>query len=354
MPELPEVEAWRLELADFFGCQPAGTEPCPLLSKPPSDSPSHNIGAFPQRDGDFKSTIDGPHRRVVRVETLEQGGGNRSGLFDDIVFTDSVQESAAREALLGRTVKSVGRKGKHLWIELDGDPKMYVLFHFGMTGSFVIKGRSLPEYKSFKITGETWPPKYTKLEIELQDITDSNKKSSKYRVRPDTAEDVSPSGDKRHFIAFCDPRRLGRIRILRECHPLNSSILSSLAPDPLIDGLYVDHVKRVLSSHAVPIKALLLDQTKVCCGIGNWVADEVLFQAGIDPRVASNSLSLDKIDRLVKVINEVLATASKLRYQGENYPSDWLFHSRWNKGKRKRDSDSRNIEGEESFFFEYD
>jgi formamidopyrimidine-DNA glycosylase len=347
MPELPEAEAWRLELIDFFGCHAAETELSPTLADPPSDLRSRNKGKLPLRRGDVKSTTDAPRRGIVRVETREQGGGNRSGLFDDIVFTDSVEESTVAGALLGRAVKSVGRKGKHLWIELDGDPKTYVLFHFGMTGSFVIKGRSLPEYKSFKITSDSWPPKYTKLEIELRESFDGEAKRSKSRTISSQSGDGGLPEDKKHFIAFCDPRRLGRIRILQGTHPLNSPVLSSLAPDPLVDGLDVESVRKVLSSHSAPIKALLLDQTKVCCGIGNWVADEVLFQSGIDPRMASNAISADNIDRLVRVINEVVTVASKLRYQGENYPSHWLFHSRWNKGKRKRNSDSpENIKGE--------
>jgi len=36
---------------------------------------------------------------------------------------------------------------------------------------------------------------------------------------------------------------------------------------------------------------VLLDQGKLVCGVGNWVADEVLYQAGVLPSAACNTLS---------------------------------------------------------------
>ena len=39
-----------------------------------------------------------------------------------------------------------------------------------------------------------------------------------------------------------------------------------------------------------PIKAVLLDQERVVCGVGNWVADEVLFQSGIHPSTPAAGL----------------------------------------------------------------
>ena len=45
---------------------------------------------------------------------------------------------AWREAMVGREVKSVHRRGKQLWWELS-DEGQHPLFHFGMTGSFSVK-----------------------------------------------------------------------------------------------------------------------------------------------------------------------------------------------------------------------
>jgi formamidopyrimidine-DNA glycosylase len=101
-------------------------------------------------------------------------------------------------ALLGKKLKSIHRKGKQLWFELDGSD-VSVLFHFGMTGSFIVENAAAPTYKSFRVRNETWPPKFTKLELAF---------SNGLR------------------LAFCDPRRLARIRL--RVDPLNCSPIKEL------------------------------------------------------------------------------------------------------------------------------
>src|SRR5689334_23189362 len=56
---------------------------------------------------------------------------------DRIVYQDVAPARFAR-ALTGRRLVAVGRKGKHLWFELDRRP--WPLFHFGMTGHFHVEG----------------------------------------------------------------------------------------------------------------------------------------------------------------------------------------------------------------------
>ena len=41
-----------------------------------------------------------------------------------------------------------------------------------------------------------------------------------------------------------------------------------------------DFVRR-MRSFGTNVKSVLLDQEKLVSGVGNWVADEVLYQAGI-------------------------------------------------------------------------
>lgn len=53
----------------------------------------------------------------------------------------NVQPSVFAEKLKGKTVVSVKRRGKHLWIELTEKP--FPLFHFGMTGKFVVQIKQL-------------------------------------------------------------------------------------------------------------------------------------------------------------------------------------------------------------------
>ena len=112
----------------------------------------------------------------------EAGGGPRAGSFDNIVFDDTAADAAAVVAgLRGKTLVGVHRKGKQLWLELSSPP--HLLGHFGMTGAFVVRGVAAARYKSFKVEEESWPPRFTKLELVLDGAR----------------------------VAFCDPRRLGRL-----------------------------------------------------------------------------------------------------------------------------------------------
>merc|ERR1712071_151787 len=82
------------------------------------------------------------------------------------------------------------------------------------------------------------------------------------------------------------------------------------------------------------IKALLLDQKAVLCGIGNWVADEVLYQSNIHPN--QNYLTSKEVSTLQQSIPTILQTAVDcLIIHKTDYPSDWLFHQRWNKNQKK-------------------
>ncbi|MED6222045.1 hypothetical protein PIB30_118509 [Stylosanthes scabra] len=78
------------------------------------------------------------------------------------------------------------------------------------------------------------------------------------------------------------------------------------------------------------IKPLLLDQSYIS-GIGNWVADEVLYQARIHPRQTASSLSDESCAALHKSIKEVIQYAVEVDAECSCFPLEWLFHFRWGK-----------------------
>ena len=80
------------------------------------------------------------------------------------------------------------------------------------------------------------------------------------------------------------------------------------------------------------LKALLLDQ-KFAAGVGNWIADEVLYQAKLDPRRRTTSLTESELRRLRTKLSLVVRTAVKANADASRYPKTWLFHHRWGKGK---------------------
>lgn len=69
-------------------------------------------------------------------------------------------------------------------------------------------------------------------------------------------------------------------------------------------------------------------------GVGNWVADEVLYQARLYPEVKASTLSDEEISRLHKALIYVPETAVEAEAESEKFPPDWLFHVRWDGPKK--------------------
>ena len=168
---------------------------------------------------------------------------------DPIVY-HGVRPSRFAAALRGRRVLAVRRKGKHLWMELDRRP--WPLFHFGMTGSFEIYRDGVPR------------PRFWKVELAMEDGT---------------------------RLAMPDPRRFGRIRLQER--PEDEHPLASLGFDPLEGLPPAREIARRLRLRGGAVKSVLLDQS-LFAGVGNWIADEALYQAAIDPRRPASSLSLSR------------------------------------------------------------
>ena len=125
-------------------------------------------------------------------------------------------------------------------------------------------------------------------------------------------------------------RRLGRI--LFRTDPLHEPPLNKLGFDPLLDLPSPNMFSTMLRSRAAVIKSLLLDQ-RFAAGVGNWIADEVLYQAGIAPQRRANALSDAEAKRLCQRLKSVVQLAVDANANDANYPSHWLFHRRW--GKRQ-------------------
>lgn len=62
--------------------------------------------------------------------------------------------------------------------------------------------------------------------------------------------------------------------------------------------------------------------------------DEVLYHARIHPEQYSNTLSDEQISQLWSSIHYVCSTSVDLLGNADQFPADWLFKYRWNKGKK--------------------
>ncbi|KAK5653378.1 hypothetical protein OQA88_9071 [Cercophora sp. LCS_1] len=144
--------------------------------------------------------------------------------------------------------------------------------------------------------------------------------------------------DPKVEVAFTDPRRLGRVRLVH-CPGdgiRNYSPLVENGPDPVVDtGRFtLTYLKQKMKSRHVPIKALLLDQ-KVISGIGNWVGDEVLYQAKLHPEQYCDDFGPQQVKALYEAIRYVCKTAIDKLGDSDEFPRDWMFNYRWAKGSKE-------------------
>ena len=219
---------------------------------------------------------------------------------DPIVYL-GVSPARIRRALVGRRVLAAHRHGKHLWLELDRRP--WPCFHFGMSGGIEVRGRQRQRLmvEGRRAREEPWPPRFLKLHLTLDD-----------------------GGE----IAFRDARRLGRVRLRHD--PAAEPPISLLGFDALHEVPSVGRLAELFAARSAPVKAVLLDQS-FSAGVGNWIADEVLYQARIDPRRRTDTLTRAEVVRIRSRLRSVIATAVRAGADSDRFPPKWLFHTRWSK-----------------------
>jgi formamidopyrimidine-DNA glycosylase len=223
---------------------------------------------------------------------------------DDPIVFDRVSPERIRRALVGRRVKDVKRHGKHLWFELDTRP--WPCLHFGMTGGFHTApgGPRVKLESTGKKPDHAWPPRFTKLHLVFDD-----------------------GGE----LVMADARRLGRIRLRRD--PASQPPISRLGFDAHRGLPPFARFRELVRGRAAPLKALLLDQG-FAAGVGNWIADEVLYQARLDPRRRANTLTDPEIMRMRAALKRVVDTSVRVSNDSDRYPRGWLFHRRWGRNPR--------------------
>jgi formamidopyrimidine-DNA glycosylase len=218
----------------------------------------------------------------------------------DSIVLKNVPPEAIHKALLGRTVQAVGRKGKYWWLELDEFPWLYG--HLGMSGWIRELGKEsqrLHSHGKAPLDDSEGRPKFLKLLIEVE------------------------TGDR---IAFTDGRRLGRLWLGQD--PDEDPAISRLGFDCLTELPTGSKLHEKLKKRKAPIKAVLLDQG-LFAGVGNWIADEVLYQAKLSPKRLASSLSLKEAKALRASLAKVVKLSVEVEADKKLFPESWLFHHRW-------------------------
>ncbi|RLN29781.1 formamidopyrimidine-DNA glycosylase-like [Panicum miliaceum] len=249
---------------------------------------------------------------------------------DDTKVIDGVAPDRLEAALVGRTIAAARRKGKNLWLALDSPP--HPTFQFGMAGAIYIKGVELSKYKRSAVSStEEWPSKYSKLfvqgaiDLEFRDNDFIFDCDSKYGLTSDPSKLKSYEMDDGLEFSFTDKRRFAKIRLVD--NPEAVPPISELGPDALFEPMKLDDFVKSLGRKNVPIKSLLLDQSFIS-GIGNWMADEVLYQARIHPMQTASKISKDKCATLHLCIKEVIDKSLEVGADSSQFPENWIFHSR--------------------------
>jgi formamidopyrimidine-DNA glycosylase len=167
------------------------------------------------------------------------------------------------QRLTGSRVISLRRRAKYGLIDTDrGDT---LVFHLGMSGRWRVDPTEVEKHDHFII--ET---------------------------------------DEGRRVALNDPRRFGSLDLERTEQLEDWPPFKALGPEPL--DLDARDLKRRLAARTAAIKLLLLDQS-IVAGLGNIYVCEALYRAGIHPRRAGGSISIERLKRLVPAIHDVLEEA---------------------------------------------
>ena len=195
------------------------------------------------------------------------------------VFKSSPQD--LEDALIGKTFVATERIGKYLFAQMDSGKWLHL--HFGMTGNLEL-------FRSDTL------PKYTRFVFVFED------------------------GDK---LAFRDLRKFGLIQVVES--PLVFKAENTLGDDLLVvdSKVFVDS----MINRKIAVKTALLDQ-KHFAGIGNWIADEVLFNCGVHPQKPCSELSEEKLLELLRNAQDVVREAIEKDTHYGDFPSHFFVNYR--------------------------
>lgn len=211
------------------------------------------------------------HRKIAKVRAA-----------DDRVLT-GVSLRTLQRRMEGHQFLQTDRHGKHLFVKIEDDG--WLMLHFGMTG-----------FLQFYKKTETRPD-HVRFEVEFEDG---------YR------------------LAYDNQRLLGRVAVTK--HPRTFASDENLGPDAKED-LSPGAFRDLMQGRSGMIKSTLMNQ-EVIAGIGNVYADEILFQAGIHPKVSIEDLSGEDLERVYRAMQTVFEKAVAAKAQPEDMPEDFLLPRR--------------------------
>jgi len=201
------------------------------------------------------------------------------------------------ETVTGNQFTGTSRIGKYLFVHLQ--KQGYMVVHFGMTGDF-----------SYFKQDET-PPKRAKVFFKF---------------------------DNGFCLSYNSRRKFGWLDLAENIGDYQKN--KKLGPDAL--DIEAGHLLERLQKSTAPIKARLLDQS-VLAGVGNWVADEVLYQSKIHPGTTCNQLEKVDYERLQESIIHVLEVSVEKEADWDAFPDYFMVKQREKNGRCPETGDKLEI-----------
>lgn len=131
-----------------------------------------------------------------------------------------------------------------------------------------------------------------------------------WRLEPDAYARIELVVNNKSYY-FSDMRNFGTMKISKDKSALLAKI-RTLTPDFLRDPVNISKIKE----YDEPIVSLLMNQTKLGSGLGNYLVAESLYRAKLSPHRLGSSLTKAEIKRLEDAIKYTIKLAYKANHTG--------------------------------------
>ena len=209
---------------------------------------------------------------IAEVETVRNTLKRRilnKKIKDVNIIYDKMIESDLNDfknILIGNEFKDIKRIGKWLIFELKDH---YLLSHLRMEGKYFLKSINEPLEKHEHIV------------FTFEDDSD---------------------------LRYHDTRKFGRMNLIKKEDLYNTEAIKKQGYEPGSASLTKEYLYEKLHLKKLPIKTLLLDQT-IISGLGNIYADEVLYDAKINPLRLGNSITLEECENIIDSSDKIIKKA---------------------------------------------
>jgi formamidopyrimidine-DNA glycosylase len=201
---------------------------------------------------------------VRQLAPLVRGRRIRDAEILDARWTAPLAPAEVEEALRGKRIAALRRRGKYLVWELEHE--LFLVQHLRMSGALLFDPD--PE------------PAHARVRLHL-------------------------AGGAGFRVVVSDPRRFGTGQLIGGAAQLDRFFAARLGLEPFDERFTAACLRSLLRGRIAPVKAFLLDQRRVA-GVGNIYADEALFRARIHPARPAGSLTLAQCEALRAGVIEAL------------------------------------------------